>query len=195
LLAASGSPIKTHGPNWGGTLIGREGRPGVSTGRERANEQRQDRLSTPGAVNSKVVAFFAHAQPLRRAGGVGGAARASSRKRSTLAQATEPSAGGAPGGVAHRFSGPLKCQRGDQPQLEALALQKVSQRTMIVAGRFETDQHRCGGSTYVIGQALVIFGGVGHTKALPLRRNRLDQNLVTILAMSIATNVTALGVP
>jgi hypothetical protein len=63
-----------------------------------------------------------------------------------------------------------------------LALQKVSQRTMIVAGRFETDQHRCGGSTKIISQALKIFGGIGHSKSLPTRRSgRLDQHVVAIL--------------
>jgi hypothetical protein len=41
--------------------------------------------------------------------------------------------------VVHRLARARKCQRGNQPQTKTLPLQKISQRSMVVASRFETD--------------------------------------------------------
>jgi hypothetical protein len=67
--------------------------------------------------------------------------------------------------IVHRLTRARQSQRGNQLQLETLMLQKVRERTMIIAGRFETDQHRCSGSTQIIGQALEILSGVGQLES------------------------------
>jgi hypothetical protein len=43
-------------------------------------------------------------------------------------------------GVVHRFAGAGERQRGNQPQLKTLLVEKIRQQPMIVPGLFKTDQ-------------------------------------------------------
>lgn len=67
-------------------------------------------------------------------------------------------------GVVHRLASAGQRHSGNRPQLEALSAKKIRQRTMIVAGRFETDQRGRIELAQVGDQPLVLLQRVGTRK-------------------------------
>ena len=82
----------------------------------------------------------------------------------------------------HGFTGTGQCQSRNQPQLETLAVEKIRQWPMVVAGRLKADQHRTLEPSQVIGQLLKIPATVRQSQAgSPFRDGRFDKNLVIVL--------------
>src|SRR3984957_9036700 len=84
--------------------------------------------------------------------------------------------------VMHRFAGTGQRQSRNQPQLEALTVEKIRQRSMIVPGRFETDQDRALETSQVTGQLLKILEIVRQSQpASSSASRRFDKNIVRVL--------------
>jgi hypothetical protein len=66
---------------------------------------------------------------------------------------------------------------------KTLSVKKIRQRTMIIAGRFETDQRWRTELAQVADQPLVLLQRVGHAKTAPLATTlaQLNQHLVVVL--------------
>jgi hypothetical protein len=73
-------------------------------------------------------------------------------------------------------------QRRNQPQGEALAVKKLRQRPMIVAGRFTTGQDCAFEPAQATGEMLKILTLVRQAQTEPPRRGRrFDKNIVMVL--------------
>src|SRR5260370_39325717 len=80
-------------------------------------------------------------------------------------------------GVVHRLAGPRQRQGGDETQLEAMAVEKIRQRPMIVAGGLEADQRRRASAAHILSQTLVVFGAIIHAEtASPSRSGRRPEH-------------------
>ena len=71
----------------------------------------------------------------------------------------------------HCLAGPSQSQRRNQTQREAVAMEKVRQRTVIVAGCLERDHRRRTESAQIVCEAFVILQAIGYAKvpAAPCR--------------------------
>src|SRR5277367_4324731 len=84
--------------------------------------------------------------------------------------------------VVHRFASTGERQSRNQPQLEALPVEKIRQRSMIVPGRFKTEQDRTLETSQVTDQLLKVLEVVRQSQLPSSSASRwLDKNVVIVL--------------